>query len=96
MNWTNVTDFAQLPSKANEATGGTYWGTMLHMLWFIMLLILIGYGFEVALLVASFVAMVIAFILVYAGLVPWYMVVEFVGIILFMFLYIVWSGSRKA
>ena len=95
VNWSNVTDFGQLPAVANTATNGTFWGAMLHMLWFILILVMIGYGFEVALIVASFIAMILAFMLAYAGLVGYSMVVEFVGVILFMILYIVWSGSKK-
>jgi len=95
VNWTNVTDFGQLPAVANSATNGTFWGVMLHMLWLILILVMINYGFEVALLVASFLAMIIALILTYAGLVSWAMVMEFAGIILFMFLYIIWSGYKK-
>lgn len=64
------------------------------MIWIVLLLVLIGYGFEVALLVASFLALVIAFFLVYAGLVSWAYIVQFAGILLFMFLYIIWSGRK--
>jgi len=64
------------------------------MIWIVLLLVLIGYGFEVALLVASFLALVIAFFLVYAGLVSWAYIVQFAGILLFTFLYIIWSGRK--
>ena len=94
VNWTNVTDFAQLPSEANNASGGIFWVGMLQMIWIVLILVLIGYGFEVALLVASFLALVIAFFLVYAGLVSWAYIVQFAGILLFMFLYIIWSGRK--
>lgn len=94
VNWTNVTDFGQLPSVANTATGGTFWAGMLQMIWIILLLIMIGWGFEVAIVVSSFLGLVLAFFLVYADLISWAYVGQFAGILLFMFLYIIWSGRK--
>jgi hypothetical protein len=94
VNWTNVTDFGQLPSVANTASGGVFWVGMLEMVWIVLILVLIGYGFEVAITVASFLALIISFFLVYAGLVSWGFIVQFAGILLFMFLYIIWSGRK--
>ena len=94
VNWTNVTDFGQLPSVANQATGGVFWAGMLEMIWVILMLVLIGYGFEVAITVASFLCLIIAFFMVYAELVSWGFIAQFAGILLFMFLYIIWSGRK--
>lgn len=94
VNWTNVTDFGQLPSVANTATGGTFWVGMLQMVWIILILVLIGFGFEVAFVTASFLALIIAFFLVYADLIAWGYIAQFAGILLFMFLYIIWSGKK--
>ena len=94
INWTNMTDFGSLPSLANDASGGTFWVGMLQMIWIILILLLIGYGFEIAIVTASFLALIIAFFLVYADLVAWGYLVQFAGILLFMFLYIIWSGSK--
>ena len=94
VNWTNVTDFGQLPSVANTASGGVFWAGMLEMVWIILILVLIGYGFEVAFVTATFLALIISFFLVYAELVSWGFIVQFAGILLFMFLYIVWSGRK--
>jgi hypothetical protein len=95
INWSNVTDLGQMPSLANTASDGLFWVGMLHMLWIILLLVLIGYGFEVALMVASFLSLILALVLVYSGAIGWAYVAEFVGILLFMFLYIIWSGKKN-
>jgi len=95
-NWSNMTDLSQLPAVANTASNGSFWPGMLIMLWIIMILIMIGYGFEIAFLVASFLALILSIFLVYSGLIAWWYSTMFVGICLFMFLYIIWSGSRKA
>jgi len=94
VNWTNVTDFGQLPAVANQASGGIFWVAMLQMIWVVLILVLVGYGFEVAMLVATFLSLIVAFFLVYAGLVSWAYIVQFAGILLFMFLYIIWSGRK--
>ena len=94
-NWKNLSDFGNLHSIANDTTGGTFWLGMLQMIWVILILVLIGYGFEIAIMIASFLAMILAFMLVYSGLVHWGFVVQFAAIILFMFLYTIWSGSKQ-
>ena len=95
VNWTNMTNFAQLPSIANDSSGGSFWVGMLQLIWVVLIMVLIKWGFEVAILVATFLALIMAIFLVYAGLVSWAFIVQFAGILLFMFLYIIWSGNKK-
>ena len=95
INWSNLTDFGDLPEQANTASGGSFWTGMLYMLWVIMILLLIGWGFETAIIASSFVFLVVALIMAYAGLIAWAHVLTFAGVLLFMFLYIIWS-SRKS
>lgn len=95
VNWTNVTDFAQIPGLANTASTNTFWIGMLHMIFIILLLVMIGYGFEVAITTAAFLSLIIAFFLVYSNLIAWGYIVEFAGILLFIFLYITWSSKRN-
>lgn len=94
INWTNVTDFSQLPAQANSASSGTFWTGILYMLWIIMMLIMIYWGWEAAIMVSSFLALVIGLFLVYADLVNWYYILTFVGIELIMFLYIIWLSPK--
>lgn len=94
VNWTNVTDFGMIPAAANSASGDLFWVGMLHMLWIILFLVMIAYGFEVAILVSSFLALILSLLFVYSDLIAWGYPVEFAGIILFMFLYITWSGQK--
>jgi len=95
VNWSAVTSFEQVPSLANTASGGTFWVGMLQMMWIILILTFIGYGFEIALMVGSFLALILSFFLVYADLISWHYIVQFTGILLFMFLYIIWSSRDK-
>lgn len=94
INWTNVTDFSVLPTLANTASDGTFWVGMLHMIWVILMAVTIQWGWEVALIVASFSSLILAFLMVYSGLIAWGYVAEFLGILFFMYLYTLWSGGR--
>jgi hypothetical protein len=95
LNWSNVTDLSQLPIQANTATGGDFWMSMLFMLWIVALLTLLAFGWEVALLASSFICLVIGFFLVYADLVAWQYLMVFAGVLLIMFLYIIWTGNKN-
>ena len=89
-----MSDFGQLPSLANTASNGWFWAGMWYMIYIILILLFVGYGFEVAIVAASFVSMLIGIILVYAGLMAWEHMIVSVAILLFIFLYIIWSSSK--
>jgi hypothetical protein len=95
INWTNVTDFGQIPQLANTATGGGFWTTSLFLIWVVLILILSVFGFEVGLLVSSFLALIIGTLLAYGGLVSWTYVMVFIGVILFMILYIIYNTTKS-
>jgi len=94
INWSNITDFGQVPAAANTVSGGSFWVGMLFMMWIILMMILIGFGFEVAIITSSFIFLIISLLMVYAGLVAWEWSLTFVGILLFMFLYIIWTSNK--
>lgn len=94
INWTNVTDFGQLPAQANNASGGSFWMGMFYMIWVILILLFIGFGFEAAIIVSSFLTLVIGILLVYADLMAWQHLLTILGVLLFMFLYIIWSSKK--
>lgn len=95
INWSNVTDMSQLPAQANVATGGSFWIGMLYMIFVILLIILSSFGFEVALMTSSFLALILSLLLVYAGLVSWTSTtLVFLGIILTMIVYVLWSNPK--
>lgn len=91
VNWTNVTTWTQILQTANTNSSSWFWTLILYGVWIVILLLFSTWGFEVAMLGASFIALIFGLFLVYAGLVTWTWLLTFVGIILIMFLYIVWS-----
>lgn len=95
VNWSNLTDLGDLPEQANRASGGSFLVGILYMLWIIMILLMMQWGFEVAIVASSFVFLIVALLMVYGGLIAWYYVLTFVGILLFMFLYIIFSSKKS-
>lgn len=96
INWSNVTDMAQIPAAANTATGGNFWGAMVFLMWLVIFSVMVAWGWEIALMLSCFVLIPITILLSYAGLISFNWVLIYVGIILIMFLYIAYSGSRRA
>lgn len=94
INWTNISSFSDLPSQANTVSGGFFWAGMLEMIWVILLLGMIVYGWETALLVSSFLCLILGLLGVYAGIISWTITLQFVGLILFTFLYIAWTSYK--
>jgi len=95
VNWSAVTTPTQLMNLPNENTGGSYWISILYMLWVILMLVFARFGFEIAILSSSFLCLVMGIFLAYAGLIAFEWCLFFLGVILFMFLYIVWSSNKN-
>ncbi len=94
VNWTNVTQPSQILNLPNENTGGNFWVSIVFMLWVVLIILFSALGFEIAFLGASFLMLMLSVFLVYAGLMSWTWCLFFFGAILFMFFYIIWSGSK--
>jgi len=90
-NATNLKDLLAIP---NANTGGFFWIGMLFMMWGIIIMAMIGFGVETAMLTASFVILIAGMFLVYLGLVSWTWLMTFLGIILFTMFYMIWQKNR--
>lgn len=91
VNWSNVTSagtFAQVP---NTTTGGWFWTAMLWMIYVILLVSMLPMGFEAAILGSAFAGLMIGMVMLYMGLVSWTYVLMFAGIIVAMFIWIMYS-----
>ena len=91
INWTNVTTWTGILQTANTNTDTWFWTLIMYGVFIVVLLLFSTWGFEIAILGASFLALIFGLFLVYADLVSWTWVLTFPGLILIMFLYIVWS-----
>lgn len=90
-NWTNVTSWTGILATANTNSGSWFWTLVLYGVFFVALLLMSGWGFEVALLASCFIGFIFGMFLAYVGLVAWAWVLVFVGLILIEILYIVWT-----
>jgi hypothetical protein len=94
VNWTNITEPSQLLHIPNTNTSGNFWIMILFLIWVVFILGFIIFGIEVALLASAFICMVIGLFLVYMGLIAWGWALFFISVLIFFFLYIVWSNNR--
>lgn len=94
INWTNVSSFQDYMNVPNQTTGGWFWAAMIYLVFIITVISMLGFNFEVALIIGAFVGLFLSLFLAYAGVVSWWIVGSFVGIELFMFIYVYWSSAR--
>lgn len=93
INWTNVTDFNEIPGLANTATDGVFWTGMLYMFYIVMIMVtsVTTKSFIQALLISSFSCLIIGMFLVYAGLVNFIYLLSFFGVMLLCIIYLGWK-----
>lgn len=90
-NWTNITDAGSFIAIPNANTGGWFWTAMLWMIYAILMISMLPFGFEAAILGSSFACLMIGILLAYMGLAGWTWVVMFAGIIVGTFLWIMYN-----
>ena len=79
-NWTNITTFEGILESAN--TYAPFWTAILLMMWCILVITFLPFGFHVALLGGSFLAFILGLFLTYMGLVSWKILMMMVGTII--------------
>jgi len=94
VNWTNVTTPEAFLQVANDTTGGWFWVSMLTMVTIILMISMLPFGFEAAILGAAFAGLMLGIILAYMNLVAWTWVVMYVGIIVITILWVMYSRRR--
>ena len=92
-NWSGVDTPEEFLAMPNASTSGYFWTGMDLMVFLILFITLAGpFGWEGALLSAGFIGLLMSIFLVYLGLVAWWVVGAFIGMLLLMFIYIIWSN----
>lgn len=91
VNWTNVTSWSDVLATPNTNSGGWFWMLILYGTFIVSTLLLSWSGFEASLLVSSFIGLIFGLMLVYGDVVAWQWLLPFVGIIIFLMLYISWN-----
>lgn len=95
INYTNITDFLQIIQAPNSATNNTFWIGILFMIFIVLLLVLLIHGFVPALLGSSFSCLILGLLMSFGGLINFTYNLIFLGIILFSFMYLGYTGSKR-
>lgn len=90
-NWSSIVTPETFLQIANNNSGGWFWTSMLFMIVAVMLISLLPFGFEAALLGAAFAGFMIGILSTYLGLVAWTWTLMYAGIIIFMILWIAYA-----
>ena len=86
-----VTTLKGMLGVANATTGGYAYIGLLIMLQIIMLLAMLVFGFETAILASAFIALIAGMFLTYLGLISTSWLMFFAAQIIVMILYITWQ-----
>lgn len=92
VNWTNVTGVDAFLQMPNTTTGGYFWLAMLLLIYIVLFVSMLGFGFTPAIISASFAALMIGILMAYIGLVSWTYVVIIAGVLIFTFIWVMYSS----
>jgi hypothetical protein len=95
INWSNVSNFNDYLQASNTGSEGLFWITVVYLIFAVILISMSIFSFEAAILTAAFIGLILSLMLAFAGLVGFWVVGTFVGIILFMLLYLNWINPRE-
>ena len=93
INWSNITTAEQVLGIANTQTGSWFWTATLFLVWGILIISMLGFGFPVAIMGASFGCFMIGMLLTYMGLVSWGWTAFFMGWIIVIIFYKIISSN---
>ena len=93
-NWSGVDTPQEFLAMPNSSTGGYFWAGI-NLMTFLVLFITLSlpFGWEAGMLSAGFISLMMALFLAYLDLVAWWIVGTFIGLLLLMFVYIIWSSK---
>ena len=91
----NVTDFQGLLGVANDQTGGWFYFGVSIMVFVVLTITFLSFGFEAAVLSAAFITLILSMLLVYMGLMSWGWLMFYLGLILLMMFYIIWTSKKE-
>ena len=94
INWSNITTPTQILYAANTNTNGLFWPIGYYTFILVLFLSLLGFGPEIAGLVALFIAIIPGVMLVYLGLISLTVLGIPIGILLFLMIYIIYSSQK--
>lgn len=95
INWSNVTTAGDFLAAANTATGGYFWTGVLYMFVIILIMALIPFGMEIAILASLFIGIIAGIMLLYLGLISKLWLGILIACELFAIIYVVIMSPRN-
>jgi len=92
-NWSAVTNFDTLLVEANRFS--PFWLGILMMLWVVLVVTFLPYGFSSAILGGSFIAFLLGILLAYMELVAWGWVLMILGVVILMIIVDALFGKKE-
>lgn len=88
-----VSNFTDFLTCANQSGGDYTFTAILFLVTAVLTISLAGaFGWEVAILGSAFIGLVLSILFVYMGVMAWTTTGIFVGILIIMIMYIIWSN----
>ena len=92
-DWSNVTTPEEFLAMPNTSTGGWFWTGIDLMIFLILFITLAGaFGWEAGILSAGFIGIIMTLLLAYMNLVSFSTAGWFIGIVVIIMIYILWSN----
>lgn len=89
----NISSFTGFITTANASGGGALFAGIDVLVFFVLFLSLAsGFGWEVALFSSGFITLILSILFLYMGVVSTTFVGWFVGIIIALIMYVIWSN----
>lgn len=93
-NFSNITTFTGFLAEANNQTSGYFWPGINIMFFLVMLITLTtGFGWEAAVFSSGFAFIVSSIFLTYLGLQAMWITGIIIGLMLLLFIYMMWSKT---
>ena len=93
VSWENTNTFTDFISNASQSAGGYLFAGIDFLVFMVLFVTLAGaFGWEAGILSAGFIGIVLSLLFSYMGVLSWVYTSIFVGVILFMIMYVIWSN----
>jgi hypothetical protein len=94
-NWSSINNATAFLNVPNQNSGGFFWVAVLYMIVGALFLAFLNFGFEVAIMVALFIGIILGTLLLYLDLISIVNLGVLIGLELFVFIYLMFSSPKN-
>lgn len=92
-NFSNMSSFTEILAGSNVGVSGWFWTVMVYMIYIILIVSMLSSTLETSIIVSSVIMLFLSLILAYAGLVAWWVVGTFFGVIITFYILHYWISG---